>query len=77
MDQGSVARFIRESDIQLGILAKRGNASIKSMVKVYRLETLYNESIKTQEEAKSGATITKSTTNFDLAERLKCRGAVF
>lgn len=31
--------FIRESDVCLGLLTKRGNASIKSMIKVYKLDS--------------------------------------
>ena len=34
----NVRSFIEKSDICLGILPKRGNASVKSMLKVYKLE---------------------------------------
>lgn len=40
--ESSILKFIEESDICLGILAKRGNASIKSMLKVYRLDSDLN-----------------------------------
>lgn len=43
-----IARFIYESDVCLGILTKRGNASIKSMLKAYRMEPDYAEYMKTQ-----------------------------
>jgi len=34
--ESRILKFIEESDVCLGILTKRGNASIKSMLKVYR-----------------------------------------
>lgn len=37
----SIAKYIQEADVCLGILTKRGNASIKSMVKVYGCEQPY------------------------------------
>lgn len=37
-----IEKFVTESDICLGILTKRGNASVKSMLKVYKLESEYN-----------------------------------
>lgn len=40
-DADSVNKFIFESDICLGILTKRGNASVKSMLKVYKIEKDY------------------------------------
>ena len=36
-----VKTFIEKSDICLGILPKRGNASVKSMLKVYKMEDHY------------------------------------
>ena len=57
-DPSKIARHLYESDVCMGILTKRGNASIKSMLKVYKLETEY-------EAAK-----------FNIAERLKCPGAL-
>lgn len=41
-----VEQFIYQSDVCLGILTKRGNASIKSMLKVYKMENDYNEFLK-------------------------------
>lgn len=41
-DKERVAKFILESDICLGILPKKGNASVKSMLKVYKLEHHYS-----------------------------------
>ena len=41
-DPKKIEEFIFESDICFGILTKRGNASIKSMIKVYKLEDEYN-----------------------------------
>lgn len=34
-------KFIAQSDICLGFLPKKGNASVKSMLKVYGLESHY------------------------------------
>lgn len=45
-DPSKIARYLYESDVCMGILTKRGNASIKSMVKVYKLENEYNEEAK-------------------------------
>lgn len=36
-DKEKIADFVKNSDLCLGILTKRGNASIKSMIKVYLL----------------------------------------
>ena len=46
-DMSKVSQFIYESDVCLGLLTKRGNASIKSMAKVYKVDGEYNDSIKT------------------------------
>ncbi len=45
-----LAQFIVQSDICLGILTKRGNASIKSMLKVYRIESEYASYMKNQQD---------------------------
>lgn len=45
VDKNKVIKFIEESDLCMGILTKRGNASIKSMVKVYKFEEEYNEAL--------------------------------
>lgn len=37
-----VRQFVIESDICLGILPKKGNASIRSMLKVYKQEDIYD-----------------------------------
>lgn len=41
-----VQQFIAESDICLGFLPKKGNASVKSMLKVYKLEEHYSTHMK-------------------------------
>ncbi len=41
LSEQKINKFIEESDICLGILTKRGNASVKSMLKVYKLENIY------------------------------------
>jgi len=41
-DHSQVQDFICSSDIQLGFLPKKGNASVKSMLKVYKLEDQYS-----------------------------------
>jgi hypothetical protein len=46
LDPAQVEKFVYESDICLGILTKRGNASVKSMLKVYKLENEYDAHIK-------------------------------
>jgi hypothetical protein len=48
--QTKLADYIVNSDICLGVLTKRGNASIKSMLKVYKLEQMYPEYIKSQQD---------------------------
>ncbi len=55
-----MAEFVRESDVQLGILTKRGNASVKSMAKVYRKEAEYSAD---------------SIGSFNLQEEIGCKGA--
>lgn len=46
LDADKVSKFVYESDLCLGILTKRGNASVKSMLKVYKLENEYEAHIK-------------------------------
>ena len=41
--------FILKSDICLGILPKKGNASVKSMLKCYKQEDYYSQHMNTQE----------------------------
>ena len=41
-DKELLAKFILQSDICLGLLPKKGNASVKSMLKVYKLEHHYD-----------------------------------
>lgn len=41
--EAHVAEFIVKSDVCLGFLPKKGNASIKSMLKVYKIEELYSQ----------------------------------
>jgi hypothetical protein len=43
---GHVADFVVKSDICIGLLPKRGNASVKSMLKAYKLEHCYDNHIK-------------------------------
>lgn len=50
-DPGEVEKFIFESDICLGVLTKRGNASIKSMLKVYKLDKEYQSFVKAKHPA--------------------------
>ena len=38
-----IVEFITESDVQIGILPKRGNASVKSMLKVYKIPDIYEQ----------------------------------
>ena len=41
--------FILNSDVCLGILPKKGNASVKSMLKCYKQEDFYNQHINAHE----------------------------
>ena len=43
---GLIADFVVKSDICIGLLPKRGNASVKSMLKAYKLEHRYDDHIK-------------------------------
>jgi hypothetical protein len=45
-----ISEFITNSDICIGILPKRGNASVKSMLKVYKLEDHYESHMKDQKK---------------------------
>lgn len=45
-DQEKLSEFIVKSDICFGILTKRGNASVKSMLKAYKLEESYADHMK-------------------------------
>lgn len=80
-DRSTIARFIEESDVCLGILTKRGNASIKSMVKVYKMEAQYTESLEKVAEAAKEATHDSvlgellGHKKFDVGEALRCPGA--
>jgi hypothetical protein len=38
-----IADFVLKSDICIGLLPKRGNASVKSMLKAYKMEDHYNK----------------------------------
>ena len=42
-DQSRIAEYLYQSDLCLGLLTKRGNASIKSMVKVYGCDHAYTQ----------------------------------
>jgi hypothetical protein len=42
-DVSKILSFIKYSDIHFGILTKRGNASIKSMLKVYKLDEEFQD----------------------------------
>jgi hypothetical protein len=52
-DKAKIEQYIIDSDVCLGILTKRGNASIKSMLKVYKMDKEYNDFIKNNSNAKS------------------------
>lgn len=41
-----IRKFIEDSDVCLGFLPKKGNASVKSMLKVYKLEEHYAQHMK-------------------------------
>ena len=70
-DEENVLRYIQDSDICLGLLTKRGNASIKSMTKVYRFDSDYEQSMKTQSSSQS----IHDDAAFDINSRLRCPGA--
>ena len=64
--EDQVTKFIVESDICLGILPKKGNASIRSMLKVYKLEDYYDRHLNGTNHLES---------NLELQKVLKCHGA--
>lgn len=41
--EDQVKDFVLKSDICIGLLPKRGNASVKSMLKAYKMEELYEK----------------------------------
>jgi hypothetical protein len=43
-----IIQFITQSDIQIGILPKRGNASVKSMLKVYKISDIYEQHMQSE-----------------------------
>ena len=43
-----IIEFITQSDIQIGILPKRGNASVKSMLKVYKISEIYEQHMQSE-----------------------------
>ena len=46
--EDEIIEFITQSDIQIGILPKRGNASVKSMLKVYKISEIYEQHMQSE-----------------------------
>lgn len=79
--------FIYKSDVCLGILTKRGNASVKSMLKVYKLEKQYSDHINNTQPAANKGDDDDIEVNLDfeeekgsesdgnLAKQINCPGA--
>lgn len=80
LDHARIEKFVYESDICFGILTKRGNASVKSMLKVYKLESEYEAHIQLSSEKQVQAEDDDEDAplkgNFNLAKKINCKGAI-
>jgi hypothetical protein len=79
-DSAKVLKFIEESDICLGILSKRGNASIKSMLKVYRLDSGHTSesqmaTASTEEKKSDSQEVPFPKAKFNIPQALGCPGS--
>ena len=67
--QTQVLDFIVKSDICIGLLPKRGNASVKSMLKAYKMEEMYAKHMSNNEPG-------HSKSSFEIEKEINCQDAL-
>lgn len=69
-------QFIEESDIQIGILFRKGLASKDSLLKSYKLDNLAQKLKNERKDLRKGMTATSSIAQLtNIEEQIGCKGA--
>ena len=74
--KASLKKFVKESDIQIGILFKKGSASKDSLLKSYKLDNLAVKLKSERRDLKKGLTSTSSIAHTtDIENMIGCEGS--